>query len=145
MYEETQAALKRAEEANRIKDEFLATVSHELRTPLNAIMGWSSLLQGRSTDPSVVKGIEVIHRNAQAQGKIIEDILDVARIITGKLRLDLRPADLAVVVRSAIEVVQPSAFAKGITVRFTPPAEPLLFIADPTACSRSYGIFFRTR
>ena len=73
----------------------------------------------------------MIHRNAQAQGKIIEDILDVARIITGKLRLDLGPADLAVVVRSAIEVVQPSALAKGITVQFPPPAEALPSSRDP--------------
>ncbi|HYO96712.1 MAG TPA: ATP-binding protein, partial [Polyangiaceae bacterium] len=124
-------AAQRAEEANRIKDEFLATVSHELRTPLNAIVGWSSLLRARSNDPAISKGIDVIYRNAQAQGKLIEDILDVSRIITGKLRLDLKPADLVIIVRDAIEVVRPSAAAKRITLVFTPATSACLGVVDP--------------
>ena len=121
----------RAEEANRVKDEFLATVSHELRTPLNAILGWSALLRERGPDATADKGIEVIHRNALAQSKIIEDILDVSRIITGKLRLELKVADLVVIVSDAIEVVRPSAMAKRISIAFTPPVESCALIADP--------------
>jgi PAS domain S-box-containing protein len=123
-------AARQAEEAGRIKDEFLATVSHELRTPLNAILGWASLLQKRGVDPSAAKGIDVIHRNAEAQGKIIEDILDASRIITGKLRLDLKPAHLAPIAREAVEVVRPSADAKGITIDFSPPENVPLLLVD---------------
>ena len=125
-----EAAL-RAETANRVKDEFLATVSHELRTPLNAIVGWSSLLRTRSTDEGVLKGIEVIHRNALAQQRIIEDILDVSRIITGKLRLDLKATDLGAVVQDAIEVVRPAAMAKSITLALDVPQGDCLLVADP--------------
>jgi PAS domain S-box-containing protein len=124
------AALRRAEEASRIKDEFLATVSHELRTPLQAIVGWSSLLRERNAEPAVAKGIDAIHRNAQAQSKLIEDILDVSRIITGKLRLELRPTDLVAVMRDAVEVVRASATAKGINIDFTPPVDACLLVAD---------------
>jgi PAS domain S-box-containing protein len=123
-------AARAAEEAGRIKDEFLATVSHELRTPLNAILGWASLLQKRGVDPSAAKGIEVIHRNAQAQGKIIEDILDASRIITGQLRLDLKPAQIAQIARDAMEVVKPSADAKGIAIDFSPPENIPLLLVD---------------
>lgn len=125
------ASARRAEEANRVKDEFLATVSHELRTPLNAIVGWSALLQGRAMAPSTAKAIEVIHRNALAQAKIIDDILDVSRIITGKLRLELRLTDLAMVVQDAIEVVSPSAAAKQIQINYVPPARETMLVADP--------------
>jgi PAS domain S-box-containing protein len=131
LYEQAQSAATRAEEASRVKDEFLATVSHELRTPLNAILGWASLLQGQSADASLAKGLDVIHRNAQAQAKIVDDILDVSRIITGKLRLELGPADLVAIVHDAIEVVRPSALAKSISIELTPPAEPCLLVADP--------------
>jgi PAS domain S-box-containing protein len=131
LYDDAQSARKRAEEASRIKDEFLATVSHELRTPLNAIVGWSSLLRDRAVEPSVTKGIEVIHRNAHAQAKIIDDILDVSRIITGKLRLELKPADLIAIVHDAIEVVRPSASAKRISLEVAPVTEPFLLVADP--------------
>lgn len=124
-------AARDAEEASRVKDEFLATVSHELRTPLNAILGWATLLRDRSEEPSLVRGLEVIQRNAQAQGKIIEDILDVSRIITGKLRLDPKNADLVAVVHDAVEVVRPSAAAKRITLDFGLPGEPCFLVADP--------------
>ncbi|MBX3233377.1 MAG: PAS domain S-box protein [Labilithrix sp.] len=107
---------KQAEEANRIKDEFLATVSHELRTPLNAIVGWAKMLRQRELDPTVARGVEVIDRNAEAQVKIVDDILDVARIITGKLRIEPKPIDLVTIAHEAIEVVRPSAHAKDITL-----------------------------
>lgn len=124
-------AAKRAEDANRIKDDFLAMVSHELRTPLNAIHGWVSLLRQRVTDPTLAKPLEVIHRNCQAQVKIIDDILDVSRIIAGKLMMESRPADLAAVVTDALDVVRPSAAAKGITLTLEVPAEPCRVQGDP--------------
>ncbi len=129
--EQAAAAARRAEDASRIKDEFLATVSHELRTPLNAIVGWSSLLLDRSRGPSVQKGVEVIHRNALAQAKIIDDILDVSRIITGKLRLEPKPADLTAVVRDALDVVRPSALAKRITISIEVQPDIPALVADP--------------
>ena len=131
LYAQAQAAAARAEEASRVKDEFLATVSHELRTPLNAILGWASMLDDRTPDTTTAKGIAVIHRNARAQAKLVDDILDVSRIITGKLRLELQPVDIARIVRDAIEVVRPSALAKTITVDFEAPPEPCLLVADP--------------
>jgi PAS domain S-box-containing protein len=110
-------------ETNRIKDEFLATVSHELRTPLNAIVGWTTLLRQSPLDPKVAKGMEVIDRNAQAQVKLVEDILDVSRIITGKLRIEPRPSELVAIANAAIDVVRPSANAKQISIELSH-AEP---------------------
>jgi PAS domain S-box-containing protein len=125
------AAVERAEEASRAKDEFLATVSHELRTPLNAIVGWVSVLQQRALEPSIARALEVIDRNARAQAQIIDDILDVARVITGKLTLSLKPMDLVSVTKDALEVVTPSASAKQIALTFTHPSEPCVLVADP--------------
>jgi signal transduction histidine kinase/CheY-like chemotaxis protein len=106
-----------AEESNRLKDEFLATVSHELRTPLTAILGWSRLLEGGALDDQASKqAIETIWRNAKSQAQIIDDILDVSRIITGNLYLDLHPMELGPVVENAINVVRPTADAKGIKI-----------------------------
>lgn len=110
-------ARQAAEESNRLKDEFLATVSHELRTPLTAILGWSRLLEDGSIDEKLKKqAIETICRNAKAQAQIVDDILDVSRIITGNLYLDLHPMELGPVVKHAINVVRPTADAKGITI-----------------------------
>ncbi|PYS67917.1 MAG: hypothetical protein DMF69_21730, partial [Acidobacteria bacterium] len=107
-----------AEESNRLKDEFLATVSHELRTPLTAILGWSRLLDADSLDEVVTKqAIETIGRNAKAQSQIIDDILDVSRIIRGNLYLDLHPLELRPIVENAINVVRPTADAKGIAIQ----------------------------
>jgi PAS domain S-box-containing protein len=122
---------RRAEEANRIKDEFLATVSHELRTPLNAIVGWTAILRQRELEPSVGKAVEVIDRNAQAQVKIIEDILDVSRIITGKLRIEPKPTDLVPIVNQAIEVTRHSAFARQISLDFPQATESCPLVGDP--------------
>lgn len=122
---------RRAEEANRIKDEFLATVSHELRTPLNAIVGWAAILKQRELDPSLAKAVEIIDRNAHAQVKIIEDILDVSRIITGKLRIDPKPTDLVGIVNQAMDVVRHSAFARQIEVVFPQAAASCPMVGDP--------------
>ena len=106
-----------AEDANRLKDEFLATVSHELRTPLNAIVGWSRLLRGGQLDETgTMHALEVIERNAWTQKQIIDDVLDVSRIITGKLRIGMRKIDLSPLIDAAIEVVRPAAYAKEIQI-----------------------------
>ena len=106
-----------AESANRIKDEFLATLSHELRTPLASILGWANLLRGAGIDaPISVQGLEVIERNAQNQRQLIDDLLDVSRIITGQLRLDVNQVDLTRIVADAVEIVSPAANAKRIQI-----------------------------
>ena len=112
-----QKARASAEIANRIKDDFLAMLSHELRTPLNAIVGWTHLLmKGTLSEPDRARGIDVIHRNASAQRAIIDELLDTSRIVTGKLKLDLRPVELAGVVEAAIDAVRPAAEAKEIRI-----------------------------
>ena len=108
-----------AEAANRIKDEFLATLSHELRTPLTSLLGWSSVLREARRDEKVLKqGLDAIDRNAHVQAQLIDDLLDVSRIVSGKLHLDVIPLDLGSVTRAAINVVQPAADAKGITLDY---------------------------
>jgi signal transduction histidine kinase/CheY-like chemotaxis protein len=120
------------ERVSLMKDEFLATLSHELRTPLNAVLGWSELLLSR-TPPEAPgrRGLETISRNARSQAKLIEDLLDMNRMISGKLRLDVQPVELAMVVEAAIDSVLPSADAKSITIRKTmdPSAGPVF--GDP--------------
>ncbi len=107
-----------AEEANRLKDEFLATVSHELRTPLHAIRGWLHVLdERRSDEATVTRAIEVIRRNAELQTQLVEDVLDVSQVVTGRLRLSVGPVDLAAVVRDAVESVRPAAEAKDIRLQ----------------------------
>ncbi len=106
-----------AEDAVRVKDEFLATLSHEIRTPLNAVIGWTKILLGRQVDPQMLaRALQVIDRNAVAQMRLIDDMLDMARIMSGKLRLEMQPVDLAVIARSAVDVVAPTAAAKGIAL-----------------------------
>ncbi|HEX8709636.1 MAG TPA: ATP-binding protein [Pyrinomonadaceae bacterium] len=112
-----QAARAEAESATRLKDEFLATVSHELRTPLSAILGWSTMLRtGKFNQLAVDRALETIERNARSQAQIIEDLLDVSRIITGRLRLDLQPVNPVAVIEAAVESVRPTAEAKGINL-----------------------------
>lgn len=116
---ELETALRlRAEElaeANRIKDEFLATLSHELRTPLTSILGWAHLLQTGNLDTEVAaRGLEAIQRNAKAQAQLIEDLLDVSRVISGKLHIEIQPINLASVIEAAIDGVRPAADAKGV-------------------------------
>jgi signal transduction histidine kinase/CheY-like chemotaxis protein len=115
-----QMARAEAESASRMKDEFLATVSHELRTPLNAIMGWSHMLRsGRLDQATMNRALETIDRNAKAQAQLVEDILDVSRMITGKLRLSVTPVDMATVVSAALDSVQLAAESKGIQLELT--------------------------
>jgi signal transduction histidine kinase len=104
--------------ANRLKDEFLATLSHELRTPLNAVLGYARMLQsGAITTEKIPQALEVIDRNATALAQIVEDVLDVSRIVLGKARMRVEPTDVVDVVKDAVATVKPSADAKGIPVR----------------------------
>src|SRR6266536_2292836 len=120
-----------AEDSNRLKDEFLATVSHELRTPLTAILGWSRMLASGSLEDSMAdRAIETIVRNAKAQSQIIDDILDVSRVITGKLYLELHPIELAPVIEAAINVVRPTAEAKGIDIEIHFEPRPAVIMGD---------------
>lgn len=110
-----QEARREAEEANRLKDEFLATVSHELRTPLTSILGYSKMLcAGLLGDADAARAVEAIERNARAQAQIVDDILEVSRIITGKLRLEPRRTSLLPAVEATIEAIRPAVMAKGI-------------------------------
>jgi signal transduction histidine kinase len=113
-----QTARREAEIASRAKDEFLSMLSHELRTPLNAILGWTRLLgTGRLDATSIARAVETIDRNAKLQAHLIEDMLDVSRIISGKLRLDAQPVDLTAVVSAAVDTSRPAAEAKSIRVQ----------------------------
>src|SRR5262245_49407504 len=109
---------REAQEANRAKDEFLATLSHELRTPLNAILGWTQILRAKRLDQVTnARAFEAIERNAKAQAELIEDMLDVSRIITGRLRLHLQPVRLSEAVEAALDSVRPTAEAKGVRLQ----------------------------
>ncbi|MDQ2976682.1 MAG: PAS domain S-box protein [Acidobacteriota bacterium] len=120
-----------AEESNRLKDEFLATVSHELRTPLTAILGWARMLEGGTLESEMAaRAIETIKRNAKAQAQIIDDILDVSRIITGNLYLELNPIELEAVLEAAVNVVRPTAEAKAIQIELNFDSEPVLVSGD---------------
>src|SRR5436190_4419205 len=117
LFEREQAARLEAESMNRMKDEFLGTLSHELRTPLNAILGWTHLLEiGKRDEASIARAARVIKSNAQAQAQLVADILDVSRIISGKLSLYIAPVDLRAVIESTLETLQPAADAKGISI-----------------------------
>lgn len=117
LLEESQQARSEAESANRMKDEFLATLSHELRTPLNAILGWATLFKSASLDEEEQReGLDVIERNARIQAQLIEDLLDVSRIISGKLRLDVQKVALPEVIEAALAAVMPAAEAREIRI-----------------------------
>ena len=106
---------REAQAANRAKDEFLATLSHELRTPLNAILGWTQILRSKRLDEvTTARAFEAIERNAKAQAELIEDMLDVSRIITGRIRLDMQPVRLSEAIEAALDAVRPTADAKGV-------------------------------
>jgi PAS domain S-box-containing protein len=122
---------RQAEEASRLKDEFLAVVSHELRSPLNAITGWASLLMMRHLDDQTKRAVDTILRNAQTQTKLIADLLDVSRIVSGQLRLNVRPSQLVSVIEAAIEVVRPSADAKSIRIETAFDPATGLIAGDP--------------
>jgi PAS domain S-box-containing protein len=127
-----QAARQEAEQASRAKDEFLGMLSHELRTPLNAMLGWTRMLQtGRLGEDMFARAIETIHRNAQLQARLIEDMLDVSRIISGKLRLDAQPTDPAAVINAAIDTLRPAADAKQIRLQVVMDFGVGLVLGDP--------------
>lgn len=131
LYENEQKLRAEAEAANRIKDEFLATVSHELRTPLNAIVGWSGMLASNQLDSkSAAKAIETIERNAKSQTQIIEDLLDVSRIITGKIHLENSLINLDSLVLSAVDSVRPTAETKGINVQTEIESDDIRILGD---------------
>ncbi|HKX32444.1 MAG TPA: GAF domain-containing protein [Blastocatellia bacterium] len=131
LYETARRARKEAEEANRMKDEFLATVSHELRTPLNAILGWSRMLRGgRLNEQSITHAVETIERNARAQAQIIEDILDVSRIITGKVRLDVNRVEIGSTIEAAVDSLRPAAEARGVRLQTVLDGGPNLVLGD---------------
>ena len=117
-YQAEQQARGVAENANRLKDEFLATDSHELRTPLNSILGWARMLKTAELDaPTSDRALDAIERNARSQAQLIEDLLDISRIVAGKMRLEIRPLDLAPVLNAALDAVRPAADAKNIRLR----------------------------
>jgi signal transduction histidine kinase/CheY-like chemotaxis protein len=129
---EAQIAVEHADEVNRLKDDFLATVSHELRTPLNAVLGWAQMVMSKRLPPDrEAHAMETIERNAKTLAHLIDDLLDVSRIIAGTLRLTLQPVDVVAVTRAAVEAVKPLAADKHIDLRFPPePGPPVLVSGD---------------
>ena len=132
LLEAERAARTEAERASRLKDEFLTTLSHELRTPLNAILGWLRLLETTAGQAQLARGLEVITRNARLQAQIIDDLLDMSRIVSGKIRLDLRQIDLASVVELAVETARPNAEAKGVRLQTVLDPSAGKIVADPS-------------
>ena len=127
-----QAAQAKAEEANRLKDEFLATVSHELRAPLTAMLGWVSLIRGERLDKECQeRALETVERNVRTQKKLVDDLLDVSSIVTGNFSLDIQPADFFSVVESAVESVRPEAEAKGVRLQKDLDPSAHMFLLDP--------------
>ena len=129
---ELEAARQSAEEASQLKDEFLATASHELRTPLNAIVGWVHVLQTGTLDDDEQrqKAVDAIDRNAKIQTRLIEDLLDVSRMIQGRVSLTVGPVDLRAIVAAAVETLRPAAAAKGIAVDVEGAGDVLPVIGD---------------
>jgi PAS domain S-box-containing protein len=130
---EMEAARLQAENANRLKDEFLATVSHELRTPLNSILGWAQMFRRGQLGSEITlqRAFETIERNARAQNQLIEDLLDVSRIISGKVRLDIQPVNLASIIEAALDAVRPAAEARGVSLLKKLDSETGLISGDP--------------
>ena len=129
---ENERLYRQAEESSRLKEEFLATISHELRTPLSAILGWTRMLRlGQLSSENTAKALDTIERNARAQAQLVDDLLDVSRIITGKLRMDVRPADPNSFIDAAVEAVRPAADAKGVRVQKVVDTGPVSIPGDP--------------
>ena len=127
---ENARTFRASQEANRVKDEFLATISHELRTPLNAILGWTTMLR-RKPDVDAKKALDTIERNARAQMRLIEDVLDVSRAVTGKLQLETSDLDLIEVLRASLEVVTPMADGRNVTLDVRIEGGPCRMSGDP--------------
>jgi PAS domain S-box-containing protein len=129
---ENERLYRQAEESSRLKEEFLATISHELRTPLSAILGWTRMLRmGQLSPENSAKALDTIERNARAQSQLVDDLLDVSRIITGKLRMDVRPSDPSSFIDAAVEAVRPAADAKGVRVQKVIDTGPISIPGDP--------------
>ena len=127
-----QTARNEAEEANRLKDEFLATLSHELRTPLTAVLGWLSMLRsGRLDGETATHALETVERNAKAQAQLIEDLVDVSRIAGGKLKLDVQPVDLGSLIAASIDIVRPAANARGVVLEVSTDQTVGAVVGDP--------------
>ena len=132
LLESAQAARSEADTANTIKDEFLAILSHELRTPLTSILGWSNLLtDGNLDERASQRALETIIRNARAQRQLIDDLLDISRIITGKLRLDVRPVELAAIIETVVDGVRPAAEARSILLQMALDPQTSPISGDP--------------
>lgn len=139
LYQAEQQMRAEAEAANRIKDEFLAVLSHQLRSPLNPILGWSKLLQTRKLDETrMAEALSIIERNAKLQAQLIEDLLDVSRILRGKLMLDIAPVDLKTPILAAIETVRLAAEAKSIGIQFPIPNCQLFIVGDGNRLQRVF-------
>lgn len=140
MTESLQSHATKLEQANRVKDEFLATLSHELRTPLTSVLGWSRLLRsGKLSKAEQERALAIVERNAQAQTKLIEDLLDVSRIITGKLRLEFQPVQLAAIVKDVVDEFRPAAEAKEIQVAANIDATAGPISGDPSRLKQVVG------
>lgn len=126
-----QAARAAAEEASRMKDDFLAIVSHELRTPLNAILGWAALLETRREPTMVTRGLDVIHRNARTQARLVDDILDVSRVVSGKLKLELVETSFDDIVHEVVESLRPTAEGRGVALDVEPASRMPTVVGDP--------------
>jgi PAS domain S-box-containing protein len=132
LYEQEQRAREAAESATRAKDEFLAIVSHELRAPLNSILGWNQMMRNKKgADPYIARVAEVVERSGQTQLQLIEDLLDTARIVSGKMRLNVGPVELSQVVASAIETIRPAAEGKGVVIIPMLDPEAVQITGDP--------------
>ncbi|HEX7060736.1 MAG TPA: PAS domain S-box protein [Woeseiaceae bacterium] len=133
LLEAERAARAEAERANRVKDEFVAMVSHELRTPLNAILGWTQLMMQSPSDQDIVaRGLDVISRNTRVQAQLVSDLLDVSRIVSGKLRLTIERVDLTSLVHDVIETVQQAAQEKQLTIHAPQETEAIPIAGDPS-------------
>ncbi|MBK5259469.1 MAG: HAMP domain-containing histidine kinase [Thermoanaerobaculia bacterium] len=132
-FERERAARYEAEEASRAKDTFLATLSHELRTPLTAVIGWTSMIRGGELTPeAIATGMQAIDQSARAQAQLIDDLLDVSRIVAGKLSLEFYPTDPGAVIRAAVETVRISAAKKEQKLEIVLPPAPVQMVADPS-------------
>jgi signal transduction histidine kinase/CheY-like chemotaxis protein len=123
--------LQKSQESNRIKDEFLATVSHELRTPLNAMLGWLQIIRTTDMDPATLeRALASIERNAQSQARVVEDLIELSRVVTGKLQLRTKAVDLRSIVESSLDVVRTAAQAKGVTLEANVAGSPIMVSGD---------------
>jgi two-component system CheB/CheR fusion protein len=137
---EVQRRSDELERVNHVKDEFLAVLSHELRTPLTAMLGWTRMLRVGHLDPAgTAHAVDVIERNVVWQGRLIEDLLDLSRIVVGKMRLDLRPLSLRAVVEAAVDALRPAATAKGLRLESALASDPALVVGDSVRLQQTLG------